>query len=253
MTWLDWFVDAVVIANAAVILLTAGSWLSEVYEQRLVDFLAISSWVFVVEIVLRLVYQRGAFWRSGWNIFDLVITAVSTVYLLPGLMSLRLLRAVRLVRLFRLFSINAPLRSLTASLVVAFPRVVWTSVFFFSLFTVYATIGIDLYAESHPEFFGTVGQAFFSLFQVMTLESWATGIAREVMAGHEYAWLYFVSFILFSTYILLNLLLGVITSSTIEAYEGEKESERAEDLHLELKSLSDKLDRLEALLRERKD
>lgn len=214
-------------------------------------FLAVSSWIFVLEIVLRLLHQRGRFWRSGWNIFDLIVTSVSALYMAPALMSLRLLRVVRLVRLFRLFSINAPLRSLTGSLVVAFPRVVWTSVFFLSLFTIYATIGIDLYRETHPEFFGSVGRALFSLFQVMTLESWATGIALEVMAAHPYAWLYFVSFILLSTYILLNLLFGVITSSTIEVYEGERDAACAEDFRVELKRLADKLDRLEALLRER--
>lgn len=142
-----------------------------------------------------------------------------------------------------------PLRNLTGSLVVAFPRVIWTSIFFSCLFVVYATIGIDLYGEIYPEFFGTIGRVFFTLFQVMTLESWATGVAQKVMALHPMAWLYFVSFILISTYILRNLLFGVITSSTIEVYEGERDEARAEDLHRELKQLSDKLDNLEQLIR----
>lgn len=252
MTRLDWFVDCVVIANAVVILLTTGHLVNPIYEHIAEKFLIISSLIFIVEIMLRLIYLRMSFWRNGWNMFDLLVTAISSLYMIPSVMSLRLLRLVRLSRLFRLFSLNSHLRNLTNSLVIAFPRVLWTGVFFASLFIIYATIGIDIYGKTHPEHFGSIGDSFYSLFQIMTLESWSSGIAKDIMQTHTYSWLYFVSFILISTYILLNLLFGVITSAAIEAYEKGDKCDNIDELKDELKGLYAKLEIVERMLAEKK-
>lgn len=246
---LDWFVDIFVILNAIAILLTTDKFIFSKFSNYFDLFFLISSWIFIIEIIIRIFYLKLDFWKGYWNIFDLIVTLVSSICFLPSLMSLRMLRLFRMVRVFRLFSINAPLRKLTQSLVVALPRVLWTSIFLLSLFCVYATIGIDLYGEKHPEYFGSIGSTFFSLFQIMTLESWATGVARNIMATNDYAWLYFVSFILISTYILLNLLFGVITSATIEVYEAEERKDANEELKKELNYIKNQLSRLENMIK----
>lgn len=253
LSYIDFFVDGVIILNTVLILLSTEVWFSSRYQGEVDWVLHLSTWIFVGEIALRIVCNGYQFFCDRWSLFDFVVTLVSSLTLSPGLMSLRLLRVFRLVRLFRLFSINAPLRSLTQSLLVALPRVLWTGCFFVSLFCIYATIGIDAYGKSYPEFFGSVGDTFFTLFQVMTLESWATGVAREVMATEAYAWLYFVSFILLSTYILLNLLFGVITSATIETYERQRATDELRDsagLRGELEALREQLARVQRLLQD---
>lgn len=209
--------------------------------------------ILLVEIVVRIVYKGQEFWHNRWDRFDLIVTVVGCLSLLPWIVSVRLIRTLRLIRALRLFTLNAHLRLFAHALATALPRIGWASIFFFLLLVVYTLIGIALFGTRFPEYFGTVRSSMFCLFQVMTLESWASDIARPIMAAFPVASpIYFVSFIIIGSYILLNMLAGVITSSAFEIYaQSSKLNETKKDddeLRNEIASVRDELKQLKELL-----
>lgn len=183
MHYLDWVVDGVIILNALIILIATRGDIRTCYGEEIELFFTVSTWIFISEITLRILWKGRGFGRNGWDVFDFVVVALSSFTLMHAIMTLRFFRLFRMFRLFRLFSINTSLRNLVGSLVLALPRVMWTSVLFGILFCIYATIGIESFGKSLPEYFGSIESAVFTLFQTMTLDSWASGIARTVMTN----------------------------------------------------------------------
>lgn len=169
--------------------------------------------IFVVEIAARLYTFRLAFFRDPWSIFDFSIVAIA---LIPATGPFQVLRALRILRLLRLISIVPSLRRVIGGLIAALPGMGSIIVLLFMLFYVSAVMATKLYGESFPDWFGNLGASTYSLFQIMTLESWSMGIVRPVMEVHPYAWMFFVPFILLSTYSVLNLFIGVIVSAMQE-------------------------------------
>ena len=84
-------------------------------------------------------------------------------------------------------------------------------------------IATKLYSETFPEWFGDLGASGYTLFQVMTLESWSMGIVRPVMEEHPFAWMFFVPFIIISSFAVLNLFIGVIVNALQELHDSEKQ------------------------------
>lgn len=211
--------------------------------------------VFVFEVGLKMVALGPHFFRSGWNVFDFLIVGISLV---PDSAGLSVLRALRILRVLRLLSTVRHLRFVTESLLKAVPGIGWIVVLMLILFYVFGVMGTELFSERFPEEFGTVGLSMYSLFQVMTLESWSEAIARPVMAEYPWAWLYFVVFILVSSFTVLNLFIGIIVSTMQElhyAAEEEKRSESERKAHDErerivelLRSLNTRIERLEKRL-----
>ncbi len=209
--------------------------------------------IFVVEILLKLYAFRLRFFTSGWNVFDFVIVAIA---LIPASGPLAILRAFRILRILRLVTKVARLRHLVESLLRALPSIGWIVVLMLMVFYIYAVMGTKMFAASFPEFFGHLGASLYSLFQVMTLESWSEAISRPVMDAYPYAWLYFLSFILISVFTVLNLFIGIIVNTMQEKHfeeeeikrneiEGRAHAEREEMLQL-LRELTGKVERLEA-------
>lgn len=216
--------------------------------------------VLIVEIVVRMVYKGRGFWHNRWDKFDLVVTTASCITLFPWIASIRLIRALRMVRALRLLTLNAQLRLFAHALATALPRIGWASIFFFFLLAIYTLIGVSLFSGDFPQYFGSFRAGFFTLFQVMTLESWAAGIARPIMEVFPVAApFYFVSFIIMGSYILLNMLAGVITSSAFEIYakslrkrEGQAFEKAHEQLVDEIIDLRIELNQLRNLLESQK-
>lgn len=244
MATLDWASDILVIINAIAIILFSYGSMAELYQEHWDWFLCGSTIFFIAEMILRVYHQRTAFFRSAWNILDLTIVIVSSATLMPSIMSLRLLRLFRILRLLRLFSINSEIRRVMASLALSFTRVLWTSIIILCVYCIYLVMGMEFFGKSFPLYFGTVGDAAFTLFQTMTLESWASGIARPITTHYPFAWIYFVSFIIISTYLLLSLMTSVITASVVEIYESKKESKRHNALEESLRQLTAQVERL---------
>ncbi|TCS65272.1 voltage-gated sodium channel [Primorskyibacter sedentarius] len=202
--------------------------------------------IFVAEIALKL-YARGpSFFRNGWNIFDFVIVGISLV---PAAQGLSVLRALRILRLLRVLSVTPSLRRVVEGLMSALPGM--GSVFLLTglIFYIGAVMATKLFGGAFPDWFGTLARSAYSLFQVMTLESWSMGIVRPVMEIYPYAWAFFVPFILVTTFTVVNLVVGLIVNSMQEAHH-EEDVERTDNYRDEVLT---RLVEIEALLKETRD
>jgi voltage-gated sodium channel len=209
--------------------------------------------VFVLEIAAKLFAFGPRFFRSGWNVFDF---AIVTIALVPATGPFAVLRTLRILRMLRLIAKIPRLRMIIESLLQAIPGIGWVAFMLVMVFYIFAVLGTGLFGASFPDWFGTIGASMYTLFQIMTLESWSMGIARPVIEQYPHAWLYFVPFILISTFTMLNLFIAIIVSTMQAMHMEEEEARRAgaeQEAHdertmilAEMRVLSAKLDRLEA-------
>ena len=201
--------------------------------------------IFVIEIILKLVAYRFGFFKSGWNVFDLIIVGISLV---PGAEGLSVLRALRILRLLRVVSVAPSLRRVVEGFVTALPGMGSVFVLMALIFYIGSVMATKLFGASFPDWFGTLGLSAYSLFQIMTLESWSMGIVRPVMEEFPYAWAFFVPFIMVTTFAVVNLLVGLIVNSMQDV--ASEDADAATDLYRvemvdRLRAIEEKLDRLE--------
>lgn len=230
-----------ILVNAALLGLETSARVMAAAGPVLVAVNAAILGVFVVEIAIKLVAFGPRFFRSGWNCFDFVIIGIS---LAPASESLSVLRALRVLRMLRLLSQVERLRQIIESLMRSLPGMGWTALLLLLVFYIFAVMGTELYGEAWPEYFGTLGASMFSLFQIMTLESWSSAIARPMLAENPMAWLYFVPFILVSSFMVLNLFIAIIVSATQSIHADEESDERRAILE-EVRAVHERLRRLE--------
>lgn len=174
--------------------------------------------IFVVELALKFYAHRLAFFRSGWNIFDLLIVGIS---LAPGAQTFSVLRALRILRLLRVISVTPSLRRVVEGFLKALPGMGSVFLLMGMIFYIGAVMATKLFSASFPEWFGDLGNSAYTLFQIMTLESWSMGIVRPVMEAYPYAWAFFVPFIMVTTFAVVNLLVGLIVNSMQDAHSAE--------------------------------
>jgi voltage-gated sodium channel len=207
------FIIAVILFNGLILGLETSDGLMERAGALLLllDKLCLS--VFIVEIGIKLAVYRLHFWRNGWNWFDFFVVAVA---LAPGAGPWAVLRSLRILRVLRLLTVMPQLRKVVAAFVHAIPGlsgvIVVMAVFFYTM----AVLATNLFGDAFPQWFGTLGASLFSLFQIMTLESWSMGIVRPVMEVFPWAWAFFVPFIVIATFTILNLFIGIIVSTMQE-------------------------------------
>jgi voltage-gated sodium channel len=184
--------------------------------------------VFTLEIALRLWVYRSRFFTDGWNLFDFVVVAVSW---LPTAGGFSILRALRILRVLRLMSIVPQMRSVVGALFRALPGMGSIAAVLLLVFYVSAVMATKLFGAEFPQWFGSVGASMFSLFQIMTLESWSMGIARPVMEAFPLAWAFFVPFVIATSFTVLNLFIALIVNSMQVVHEQEnKTAECREEL-----------------------
>ena len=181
--------------------------------------------VFVVEIAAKLVAFRGAFWRSGWNVFDFLVVAVSVI---PAGEQFAVLRALRVLRVLRLTTVVPQMRKVVGSLLGALPGMASIVAVLLLIFYVAGVMATRLFGDEFPDEFGGIGISMYTLFQIMTLESWSEAIVRPIMAVYPYAWLFFIPFIVITAFAVLNLFMALIVDSMQKLHEAEWQEERAE-------------------------
>jgi len=169
--------------------------------------------IFVFEIALRLMAHGARFWRDPWSIFDFLVVAVALV---PATESLSGLRALRILRVLRLISAVPSMRRVVSGLFRAIPGMGAVVMLLSLIFYVFSVMATMLYGDNFPQYFGTIGESAYSLFQIMTLESWSESIVRPVLDEHPMAWLFFIPFILMTSFAVLNLFIGIIVDSMQE-------------------------------------
>jgi voltage-gated sodium channel len=174
--------------------------------------------VFVIELAIKLHVFRLGFFRDGWNIFDFLIVGVS---LAPASEGFAVLRALRILRVLRVVSLVPSLRRVVEGLINALPGMASVFGLMSLIFYIAAVMATKLFSTGFEEWFGTIGRSAYSLFQIMTLESWSMGIVRPVMEVYPWAWLFFVPFILVTTFAVVNLVVGLVVNSMQDAHSEE--------------------------------
>lgn len=197
--------------------------------------------VFVFELLARLAVYRLSFFRDPWRIFDLLVVGVA---LIPATGSLSVLRALRILRVLRLISIVPSLRRVVTGFITALPGMGSIMLLLGLVFYVFAVMATKLYGASFPDRFGDIGASLYTLFQIMTLEGWSDGVVRPVMEVYPSAWLFFIPFIVATSFTVLNLFIGVIVSAMEAEHEAEESAERNDDqqeLLREIRALRDEV------------
>lgn len=212
------FILGVIILNAVILGLETSDAAMAVAGPVLIALDRLCLAIFVVEIALKLLAYRAAFFRSGWNLFDFTIVGIS---LLPASGGLSVLRALRILRVLRAISLVPSLRRVIEGLISALPGMASVFALMSLLFYIGAVMTTKMFGDSFPEWFGSIGHSAYSLFQIMTLESWSMGIVRPVMEVYPYAWVFFLPFILVTTFAVVNLIVGLVVNSMQEAHSEE--------------------------------
>lgn len=245
------FIMTLIIINAITLGLETypyeGMWFTTVLPA--IDRIVVT--IFVLEILLKLIAYRHRFFMSGWNWFDLVVITVSV---LPDAGGFSVLRALRILRAFRLFSVMPEMRKVVEALLRAIPGMGAIIAVLALMFYVSSVMAVKLFGADVPERFGTLGDSAFALFQVMTLEGWASDVALPVMAHQPLAWVFFIIFIVLTSFAVLNLFIAIIVDS-LQAKHFDEEDERGQEaqadraeLHAEISALSAQVARLTELV-----
>jgi voltage-gated sodium channel len=254
-TWLKTIVEAdltrnliigLIVINAIVIGLetspsameSAGSLL------KAIDLFCLS--VFIVEIAAKLIIYRWAFFRDPWNVFDFLIVGAA---LLPSSAGFSVLRALRILRALRLVSAVPKMRQVVQALLGAVPAMGSVIGLLGLMFYIAAVMATKLFGEGFDEWFGSIGRSLYSLFQIMTLESWSMGIVRPVMEVYPEAWIFFVPFILITSFAVLNLFIAIIVNAMHDAAD-EEEDEKDKALKRLLNEVGTLRDEIGALRKE---
>ncbi len=179
--------------------------------------------VFVLELGMRLWVYRTGFFRDLWRNFDLLIIVIA---LLPASGNLSILRALRILRVLRVVGMMPSLRRVVGGLVASLPGMGSITLLLALVFYIFSVMATNLYGDAFPQWFGTLGRSAYSLFQIMTLESWSMGIVRPVLVIFPFAWIFFVVFIICTTFTVLNLFIGIIVSAMQAEHEDAANAER---------------------------
>jgi voltage-gated sodium channel len=213
---------ALVILNAALLGLSTSPWVMERFGTLVYVLDRLILGIFVVEILAKLFAYGRAFFKEGWNIFDLFVVSLG---LLPQSSGLSALRALRVIRALRILSAVPQMRAVVQALFDALPGMGAVIIMLSIVFYVFAVMATIMFGADFPDWFGTVGESLYSLFQIMTLESWSMGIVRPVMEVYPLAWAFFVPFIAMTAFSVLNLFIGLLVNTMQAAVDAEAEEE----------------------------
>ena len=203
--------------------------------------------IFTIEVAARMVAHGARFFREPWNVFDFIVVGLA---LAPATTGFAVLRALRVLRVLRIISAVPKMRMVVQALLSAIPGISSIVALLALIFYVMAVMATKLFGASFPEWFGSIPASLYSLFQIMTLESWSMGIVRPVMEVYPYAWMFFVPFILIATFTVLNLFIAVVVSAMQSEHEAEQSkvdaeaSDQRQDILSELRALRVQVDRL---------
>ena len=181
--------------------------------------------IFVIEIALRIAAHGWRFFANGWSLFDVFVVGIA---LMPSSGALSVLRALRILRAFRLVSAVPAMRSVIEALVKSLPGLSSIMLLLSLVFYVFAVMATKLYGDAVPERFGTLGASMYALFQVMTLEGWPD-VVGSVLEHHGFALLFFIPFMMLSTFTVLNLFIALIVDSMQKLHQVEIEVHDAEE------------------------
>jgi voltage-gated sodium channel len=236
------FILVLIITNAITLGLETSPWVMARIGPALLWLDKIVLAVFVVEVLARIAVHRAAFFKDPWSLFDFTVVAIALV---PAAGAFSVLRALRILRVLRMITLVPSLRRVVGALISALPGMGSITLLLGLIFYVASVMATKLFGADFPQWFGSIPASAYSLFQIMTLESWSMGIVRPVMEVHPYAWLFFVPFILSTTFTMLNLFIGIVVNAMQSEHEEEARAER-QSLEADLRQASEERQQVHA-------
>lgn len=241
------FILAVIVLNAAIMGILTAQHLPAGIRQVLTILDTACLWIFIAELLIKFVIYRLQFFRNGWNLFDLTVVILSlfsefsffSVFRIFRIFRvLRSLKALKSLRAFRMVSSLKNLRIIVDAIGSSIPGICWSGMLLLLVYYIFSIMGTTLFGPQFPDWFGSIGKSFYTLFQVMTLESWSMGISRPVMEVFSWAWLYFVPFVLCTSFLIMNVVVGIVVNAISEVSESQAVEEREtpeEDIQAQLR------------------
>lgn len=242
------FIIGLILLNAVIIGLETYSGVYASYKNWFIAADQLLLWIFTIEIVIRMLASRSltSFFKEPWNLFDFIIVASGHLFI--GGHYVTVLRILRVLRVLRAISIIPSLRKMVNALLMTIPSMGTIMLLLGIFFYIYGVIGTTLFKSIAPEYFGTLHSSLLTLFQVVTLESWASGVMRPILAEDPSSWWFFVTFILIGTFVIFNLFVGVVVTNVEEANQAENPS----PTDLKLMEVQNELKEIKQMLKERK-
>lgn len=236
------FIIAIIVINAITLGLETVPVAMALFGPVLVAIDSAILAIFVVELLAKFAVYRTRFFHSPWRVFDFIIVAIALV---PTAGALSVLRALRILRVLRLISALPSLRRVIGGLLTALPGMGSIMLLLLLVFYVFSVMATKLFGGEFPQWFGSIFLSAYSLFQIMTLESWSMGIVRPVMETFPWAWAFFIPFIASTTFTVLNLFIGVVVSAMQAEHDADAAGER-QTLHDDNAELLDEIRALRA-------
>ncbi len=248
----EYFIIAVIIANGVLLGLETSPWLESRFGYWMHWGNQAALGIFIVEAALKMLAlapRPDRYFRDGWNIFDFLVIVFSLV---PATGQFAMIaRLARLLRVVRLVSAIQDLRLIVAALVRSIPSVFHVTFLMSIVVYIYAIMGYHLFHQHDPANWGSLGAALLTLFNMTTLEGW-TEVMKTAMELHPWAWVFFVSFVIIGTFVVINLFIAIIINNLDEAKRERLEELRSpvslEELLQEIQTTQDALKRLERRL-----
>jgi voltage-gated sodium channel len=244
-----------IVLNAALLGLETSPAVMQAFGAELVMLDHAILAVFILEILLLIAARGLKFFTDPWCVFDLVVVGIAVI---PATESFSVLRALRVLRVLRLINKIESMRTVVTGLLNSLPSLASVAGLTAIIFYVFSVMATNLYGHDFPELFGSMGDSAFTLFQVMTLEGWSEGVARPIMEKMPQAWIFFLLFIMISTFVVVNMFIAVIVDSLNNLEKDTTKIKNEErSIHQDVSALRQQvadqkndLDELKALLKE---
>ena len=244
----EWSVIAIIVLSA----LLVGAKTYD-FPPRVLQAIQVLDWlitaVFLTEILIRFTAEpnKRRFFHKGWNVFDTLVVVVSLIPVENSDVAI-LGRMVRIFRVLRMISIVPELRVLLNSLIKALPQLGYVVLLMFVIFYVYAAIGSTLFASINPILWGDIGISLLTLFRIMTFEDW-TDVMYETMDVYTLSWTFYLSFIFFTAFAFLNMMIGIIVNVMNQEHVQEQSlMDHSSALNQQLQAMHQELQEMKQLL-----
>ena len=226
-SWFERVIVGLILLNAAILGLETYPGLEAEYGRWFELGHDIVLVAFIVEAAMKITAvapRFGRYFGDGWNLFDFTVVLLSLVPA-TGQFSM-IARLARLLRVLRLISTIPELRLIVTTLVRSIPSMGHVLLLMSVIFYIYAVLGYHLFHEHDPEHWRSLGLSLLTLFRIVTLEDW-TDVMYTAMEMNDFAWVYFVSFVVMGTFVIINLFIAVVLNN-LEQAKAERLQEMAQ-------------------------
>ena len=215
--WFNPLIIGLIVLNGIIIGSETSQFIYDSYHEWITVVNRLILAIFVIEAIVKITAMWPTplrYFRDGWNVFDFTIVVLSLIPITGELAMIA--RLLRLLRVVRLISAIPELRLIVTTLIRSLPSMGHVILLMGIIFYIYAVMGYHLFHQHDPVHWNNLGLALLTLFRVVTLEDW-TDVMYTAMELHPFAWLYFVSFVVLGTFVIVNLFIAVVLNNLEEA------------------------------------